>query len=850
MSCSQATLGNGKSQTFVVFESNFAPNMSKSFFSVARALMACAALTLVGGAAHAAPDPTGPASPQNINNLNQLLTKIRPDKMVLVGGDELVPATRIQAFRNRMVAQASGKPYRETMSAFDTHTQYWTATHIVPYVYDNLPASEQNAFEQAAREWEKYINIKFVPRTTEKDYVSVFQDPNAIGYGYSNLGFLGNGKQIISLPTGSTKFLTAHEIGHTLGLDHEHQRSDRDNFITVHYENCKGNEGSYTIISDTDNHRQYDFESIMHYFDTAFSTNGQRTMVCKPGYESHQATMGYQQEITLTDQAGAADIYGFPPGVTATPVPTPTKPPQPTMVCDPVTVKEGAAGETTPMTFHIGLSYVPTKDVSFSYKVVRYILPGESAAAADVDSYSAQPGDDYVEISDGSILLPAATTDNNGNSTRTTDITLSVIGDNNVENDESLMLVLSDPVNVRFPNDENVISIKGTISNDDFNTVATPAPSATAVATPVATSTPTPTTTPRPTATPTPVSAPTARVSLSPTKPSHTDTIVAKVTLTPSTGATSTSVWRLRGTIVARNVSSIDLERYKNVKRGDIVSVEVTPARGKVKGKVVTAQVTVINTPPTANDGELSTLSAVPVSMTLTGNDIDGDALTYSVVTKPRNGTATISSSSGKSTLTYRSKVGFIGAESIGVAASDGHAKSEPATIAVQVKANTSPSVASLTPSSGTVASAKTVTFTQTVKDSESNLDSVSFIIGKSSSGADGVGLVYDASTRTVCMISDDGKELSDPFKVGATMENEHAKVVLRSASTSSGTTTLSWQVTFKSGWAGDKTLWVKAVDQGTLVDGVRSVGKITITDSSTTTTKGTATTDNSAGNS
>jgi len=32
------------------------------------------------------------------------------------------------------------------------------------------------------------------------------------------------------------EWMIVHELGHVLGFFHEHQRWDRDDFITVHYE--------------------------------------------------------------------------------------------------------------------------------------------------------------------------------------------------------------------------------------------------------------------------------------------------------------------------------------------------------------------------------------------------------------------------------------------------------------------------------------------------------------------------------------------------------------------------------------------------------------------------------------
>ncbi len=812
--------------------------MKKFILTVALVMSA-----LVGSLGHSA--QAAPAkAPTNLELLNQALSQVKPNQKIIFFGDMGVPVERVRAQRDKEAGIS-------TRSAFDIHTQHWPGGRV-PYDIDPaLPQADQDSFVAACREWEKWANLKFFVRTTEANYIHVFKDPAENGASYSMLGMIG-GAQNLSLAPNQGQWTAGHELGHALGLDHEHQRSDRDQFITINFDNVgAGRASQFTIIGDTDNHRAYDFDSIMHYGDTAFSVDGvKKTMVCKPGFERFQGTIGQDNHFSELDKAGMADIYGFPPGVTATPVPTPTLPPRPTLVCNPVTVKEGDSG-TTPLVFHLGLSYAPTKDVSFSYKIVRYVPSGMDANSPDVDKYSAVQGEDYsVEsAAEGSITMPAATTDNNGNSTREADITLSVIGDTKVENDESLLLVLSDPVNVRFINDQGSIAIKGTISNDDFEATPTPIPNTTATpkptSTPQPTGTPSPTatSTPKPTETPKPASTPTARVSLSPVSPTPTSLVTANLSLWPSGQTTATLVWRINGVQVASNITVLNLARFKGLKRGDVVSVEVTPHRGDLVGQVATASVAVANTPPTAKGANLTTLSAIPVSTTLVGSDYDGDALSFAIITKPLNGTAILSLVDGHTVLTYKSKVGFIGTESIGIAASDGKAKSEPATIQVKVNANTSPQLVSLTPNSGKVATATTLNFVQTVSDTEKNITSVAFTLGASSTSADargGVGLVYDPTTRTVSLLGDDGKSLGDPVSVGATLENSRAKVILRSVSTeASGVTTLRWQVTFKplgSPRVAQVYLWAKVTDAGTLVDGFRSLGKIELADPVTTT--------------
>ena len=60
----------------------------------------------------------------------------------------------------------------------------------------------------------------------------------------------------------------AHELGHVVGLFHEHIRSDRDQFIEMHFDNIKSNRISdYTQLTTTFTYSStpYDLGSIMHY---------------------------------------------------------------------------------------------------------------------------------------------------------------------------------------------------------------------------------------------------------------------------------------------------------------------------------------------------------------------------------------------------------------------------------------------------------------------------------------------------------------------------------------------------------------------------------------------------------
>ncbi|KAG7242741.1 hypothetical protein INR49_020116 [Caranx melampygus] len=92
------------------------------------------------------------------------------------------------------------------------------------------------------------------------------------------------GRQLISLRRNGCLYTDTvqHEVLHALGFHHEQVRSDRDQHVNILFENIlEGTESNFQKVNTNNLGTPYDFQSVMHYSNYAFSKNGQPTIVAK-----------------------------------------------------------------------------------------------------------------------------------------------------------------------------------------------------------------------------------------------------------------------------------------------------------------------------------------------------------------------------------------------------------------------------------------------------------------------------------------------------------------------------------------------------------------------------------------
>ena len=149
---------------------------------------------------------------------------------------------------------------RNKISATSSKEKLWPGG-IVPYVID--PELTNPHVHDAIQHWEQNTPIRLVERTDQPNWVR-FKPGSRCA---ASVGMVGS-EQLVTLTEHCGPGGVVYEIGHAVGLWHEHERSDRDSHVwarshplgRVDGSFYYGKDGSYAVASGP-----YDYGSVMHY---------------------------------------------------------------------------------------------------------------------------------------------------------------------------------------------------------------------------------------------------------------------------------------------------------------------------------------------------------------------------------------------------------------------------------------------------------------------------------------------------------------------------------------------------------------------------------------------------------
>jgi len=298
-----------------------------------------------------------------------------------------------------------GKPKPDSLTVGSSSSLWPAITGVATVYYVNANAGATDPTDEAAN-----ADIQTAVNTFNADFPGLIQwvpwvsgDPpyyveinlnadDASGECEALEGFENIAAQSMAGSAACTVGTLLHEMGHIIGLYHEFQRPDRDNYVTVNYNNViKGSWGNFELLT---NQVQilgpYDYASLMQYPAYSFSRNGGPVIETIPPGMPLSGSEGVPAQTAADYSAGDKEtierLYGAPPQVI-------------TVTSNPVGLKIEVDGETvtTPHTYNWSLNSTHALSVPFSVQSLSGDIQNSTTSATFYYTYG-RWNDDGAQI--------------------------------------------------------------------------------------------------------------------------------------------------------------------------------------------------------------------------------------------------------------------------------------------------------------------------------------------------------------------------------------------------------------------------------------------------------------------
>jgi len=179
----------------------------------------------------------------------------------------------------------------------------WSNKTIYYVINENLP--EQDRIIDAIDHWTDKTSLEFIQRQNEDNYIEFVWDEEGC---WSYLGMIG-GRQEIGIADWGESGSVIHEIGHAVGLIHEHSKPNRDDYVIINWDNIEEDKShNFDIHTNSVFIENFDFNSIMLYSSYAFSNNQKPTITKEDG-----STYTTQRDnLSLDDIQIIKEMYSKP----------------------------------------------------------------------------------------------------------------------------------------------------------------------------------------------------------------------------------------------------------------------------------------------------------------------------------------------------------------------------------------------------------------------------------------------------------------------------------------------------------------------------------------------------------